>query len=71
MSNPLDALRRMLHLIETGEVKPDLIYIAVQQPTPYGVDYHSEYAAKGREATAEELSDLLEAHLKEMFDNDD
>lgn len=71
MSNPLGALRRMLHLIETGEVKPDLIYIAVQETTPYGVDFHSEYAAKGREASAEEYSDLLEAHLKEMFDNGD
>lgn len=68
MSAPVDALRRMLKLIESGEIKPDLIYIAVQQATPYGVDYHSDYAAKGREASSEELSDLLEMHLKEMFD---
>jgi hypothetical protein len=68
MTAPVDALRRMLKLIESGEIKPDLIYIAVQETTPYGVDYHSEYAAKGREASSEELSDLLEMHLKEMFD---
>lgn len=71
MSAPVEALRRMLKLIESGEVKPDLIYIAVQETTPYGVDYHADYGAKGREPTAEELSDLMEGHLKEMFDNGD
>ena len=44
--NPVDALRETLRRVEAGEIKPDLIYIAMacEGATPHHVDYRFQCA---------------------------
>lgn len=69
--SPVDALRAMIVLIESGEAAPDLIYIAAQQRAGDQFNLFCEYGARAGEADPDELADMLERHVNEMINDDD
>lgn len=58
----VDALREALQMIESGELKPDMVYVALSSPAP-GNEREFVYKAAGGKRL--ELIGLLYEHLQQ------